>query len=168
MVKGWPRSNLAYTMIKLHRYDEARRELVRVLECKKPYGHAAEPWKTWDILHHLEQAINHPEAAAQAQRQAMASHLAYRRAGGASQPPRAKLYALVTQVIQQGGVTTELEQFLAQLSDEEATPPLGKLLISKLQAILRGARDPALAGDPNLDYGNAVPHRPFPFPPGEG
>ena len=31
-----------------------------------------------------------------------------------------------------------------------------KLLISKLQAILRGERNPALADDPNLDYDDAV------------
>jgi tetratricopeptide (TPR) repeat protein len=54
--EGRVRSNLANTLIKLQRYDEARRELQRAIECKQPYGHAAEPWTTWNILRNLEQA----------------------------------------------------------------------------------------------------------------
>jgi tetratricopeptide (TPR) repeat protein len=44
--EGVVRSNLADTLIKLQRFEEARRELRRAIECKKPFGHAAEPWKT--------------------------------------------------------------------------------------------------------------------------
>jgi tetratricopeptide (TPR) repeat protein len=106
--EGFGRNNLARTLIKLQRFEEARRELHRAIERLKPYGHAAEPWRAWGVLHNLEQATGHPQAAADARRQAIASYLAYRRAGGASQSEVAELYLLVMQAIQQGA-TTELE-----------------------------------------------------------
>ncbi len=80
--EGRARNNLADTLIKLGRFDEARREVERAIECKKPYGHAAEPWKAWAILHDLERAAGNPEAAARARQQAMEAFLAYRRDGG--------------------------------------------------------------------------------------
>ena len=104
---------MADTLIKLQRYDEARRELLRAIECKKPYGHAAEPWKTWAILYNLEQATGNTQAAAQARQQAIESYLAYRRAGGQSMTPGAQFCAMAAQAIEQGE-TTELEQELAQ------------------------------------------------------
>ena len=106
--EGSTRGNLAGTLIELQRFEEARRELHRAIERLKPYGHAAEPWRAWGVLHNLEQATGHPQAAADARRQAIASYLAYRRAGGASQSEVAELYLLVMQAIQQGA-TTELE-----------------------------------------------------------
>jgi tetratricopeptide (TPR) repeat protein len=154
MNEGISRYNLADTLIKLQRYDEARRELHRAIECKKRFSHAAELWKTWDILHDLEQATGHPQAAAQARQQAIESYLAYRRADGASQSNVAELYALVSQAIQQGAMT-EAANYLAELSSANA-PPEFMLLLAKLQAILRGDRDPALADDPNLDYDDAA------------
>jgi tetratricopeptide (TPR) repeat protein len=151
--EGRDRSNLADTLIKLKRFEEARCELHRAIECKKPFGHAALPWMTWDILHDLEQATGHPQAAAEARRQTIESYLAYRRAGGASQSNCAQLYDLVMQAIQQGA-TTEAEQRLAELAED--APPWGKALLAKLHAILRGDRDPALADDPELHYSDAV------------
>jgi tetratricopeptide (TPR) repeat protein len=151
--EGVGRGNLADTLIKLQRFEEARRELRRAIECKKPFGHVAEPWKTWAILHDLEQATRNSQAAAEARRQAIASYASYRRAGGASQSPTPQLYALVMQAIQQG-TTTEVEQQLAKLAED--APPWLTALLSKLQPILRGDRDPALADDPDLVYGDAV------------
>ena len=49
---------------------------------------------------------------------------------------------------------TEAEQQLAELAAD--APPWGKALFSKLQAILRGDRAPALAEDPNLPYRDAA------------
>ena len=42
--EGMARQALAFSLIKLQRHDEARHELYRAIECKKPYGHAAKPW----------------------------------------------------------------------------------------------------------------------------
>jgi tetratricopeptide (TPR) repeat protein len=65
--EGAVRANTATSLLKLKLYAEARQELLRAIECDKPFGHAAEPWKTWRILQNLEEAIGNPEAAAQAQ-----------------------------------------------------------------------------------------------------
>jgi tetratricopeptide (TPR) repeat protein len=148
------RSNLADVLIELQRYDEARRELRRAIECMQPLGHAAQPWMTWNTLLDLEQATGDAQAAAAARGQAIASYLAYRRAGGESQSDQARLFALVLEAIQRGE-TTEAEHTLSELSSRDDPVWLQKLL-AKLQAILRGDRDPALAADPNLDYCSAV------------
>ncbi|MBI4552391.1 MAG: tetratricopeptide repeat protein, partial [Candidatus Latescibacteria bacterium] len=153
--EGKARNNLADTLIKLRRYDEARSELHHALECKKAFGYAAEPWTTWAVLHDLEQATGNPQAAEQARQQAMQSYLAYRRAGGESQQPGGKLCAQIAQAIQQGE-TTAVEQFLAQAARAADTPRRLRVMILKLQAILNGDRNPALAADPNLDYDDAA------------
>jgi len=53
------RNNLAGMFIKLKRYDDARQEIVRAIGCKKPFGHTAEPWKTWDVTGDCCTHINH-------------------------------------------------------------------------------------------------------------
>ena len=153
--EGVARSNLANTLIKLERYDEARRELRRAIECSKQYSHAVQPWRTWGHLCNLEQATGNLAAAAEARRQAVQCYLDYRRAGGENQNPGAELYAMVRQAIEQGD-TTQVGQLLAQLSGVADTPPWVEALVSKLQAILNGVRDPALANDPALKYDDAV------------
>lgn len=148
------RSNLAVTLLQMQQYDEARRELLRAIECKEPYGHAAELWKSWDILHDLEQASGNAEAAARARAWAVESYLAYRRAGGQSMSGGAQLCAAAAQAIGQGE-TVELEQRLTELSGKDVAPPV-KVLLAKVKAILRGERDSALAADPELNYDGAV------------
>jgi tetratricopeptide (TPR) repeat protein len=152
--EGLRRSNLANVLIKLQRHDEARRELRRAIECDQPFGHTAEPWKTWGILHDMEQATGDAQAAQAARGQALARYLAYRRAGGESQSYQAELFALVFHAIQQGA-TTEVEQYLDEWSEED-DPLWAKTLAAKLQAILRGDCNPALAADPNLGYLDAA------------
>ena len=152
--EGQARSNLANVLIKLRRYDEARSALQRAIACKQTYGHAAEPWKTWDILHDLEQATDDTQAAAQARAQAVVAYLAYRRDGGENQNPGARLCAMVAQAIQQGKLA-ETEQYLARFLGADAEP-WAKAMVPALQAILRGARDPVLAADMALDYDDAV------------
>jgi tetratricopeptide (TPR) repeat protein len=155
--EGFDRSNLADTLIKLERYDEARRELLRAIECKKPFGHAATIWKTWNILHNLEQATGNAQAAAEAREKAIAAYLAYRLAGGESQANTAPLFALVKQALQAGtpdALTAASAQLAAQAEPDD--PAWFTALLDKLQAILRGDRNPALADDPALSYLDAV------------
>ena len=115
------------------------------------YGHAAQPWITWNNLHRLEQATGHPEAAAQARQQAIQCFLAYRRDGGEKHDTGAQHCALVAQAIGQGE-TAQAAAVLAQYANH----PDAKVLIAKLQAILNGDRNPALADDPALNYDDAV------------
>jgi len=106
-------------------------------------------------MHDLEQATGHTQAAADARRQAVQSYLAYRRDGGESQDPGAQLCAQIEHAIQRGA-TTGAAQFLAQASTAADTPTRLKAMLPKLQAILSGNRDAALADDPALNYDDAV------------
>jgi tetratricopeptide (TPR) repeat protein len=154
MREGFAHGNLASAFIRLQRYDEARRELYSALECFKPYGHVAEPWRAWSLICDVEQATGNPQATAQARKQAIESYLSYRRAGGQSMTNGAKLCDMAAEAIEQGD-TTQMEQSLAQYSGADI-PPSARVLISKLQATLHGDRNPGLADDPNLDYDDAV------------
>ena len=80
--EGVRRSNLADTLRKLRRLDEARQEIQRAIECKAQFGHAAEPWKTCNILAEIETDAGNLSAAAEGKGKAIASYLAYRRDGG--------------------------------------------------------------------------------------
>jgi tetratricopeptide (TPR) repeat protein len=153
--EGDSRCNHAISLIKLRRYDEARQEILRAIECYKPYGHAAEPWKTWNILCEIEQAEGNPEAAAQAREQAIQLYLAYRRDGGENHEPGGRMCAWFEKELQ----NQEPEEIKKQLAGYENDPkilPSLKPLIPKLQAILDGSRDPGLAVDPELGVSNAA------------
>ena len=73
--EGACRHNLAGTLIKLQQHNEARVELYRAIECNNPFGHASQPWKSWALLHDLEQAIGNVPAAADARQQAVQCYL---------------------------------------------------------------------------------------------
>ena len=60
--EGRVRNNLAETLRRLGRLDEARRECRRAIECKGPHSHAALPWTTWSILADIETDADQPEA----------------------------------------------------------------------------------------------------------
>jgi tetratricopeptide (TPR) repeat protein len=152
--EGFTCSNLANTLLNLGRYDEARSELLRAIECKKPYGHAATPWTTWNILYRLESATGDAEAAARARQRAFESYLAYRREGGYATTPAAQFCAAASGTIASGD-TSELEQFLSQSLGEDNTA-WARAMFPKLLEVLRGERDPALATDPELSYDAAV------------
>jgi hypothetical protein len=148
--EGAVRSNLANELIKLQRYDEARIELHRAIECDRPFGYVAEPWLAFQILSDLERAVGNQSAAKQARSQAIQAYLAYRRAGGESQVPGGELCALVAQ--QPEAAKAELPELM---QDPDLQTYL-KVLIPHLQAVLAGSRDVTLADDPNLDYDDAA------------
>jgi tetratricopeptide (TPR) repeat protein len=132
--EGVLRSNLAGMFIILKRYDDARQEIVRAIECKKPFGHTAEPWKTWDILCDIEQAQGNATAAKNARDQAVALYMAFRRSGGGKYEYGAQLCAMVGDAIQRGA-RAEVEAAFGQFG--EGWQPL----IGALRQILDGVRD---------------------------
>lgn len=152
--EGLVRSNLADTLVRLGRHDEARAEVLRAIECAEPYGHVAEPWKSWDILDRLEVATGDAEAAARARRRAFESYLAYRREGGYAKTPAARICAAAAAAIEAGD-TSELEAYLSRPLGEGAQT-WARALFPKLLAVLGGERDPAVATDPELGYYAAV------------
>ena len=153
--EGSRRSNAADDLIALKRYDEARNEIERAIECDKGLGHAAEPWKTFAILRKLETAVGNDRAAAEARQKAIDAYIAYRRDGGENLSGSGRIFEMVRSAMAQGE-TEAAAQGLAQLSADPDTPDYMKPFIPTLQAILDGSRDPALAADPNLDYDDAA------------
>ena len=152
--EGLRRSNIASTLRKLGRNDEARREILRAIECKQAYGHAASPWTSFDILHDIEQAAGNGVAAAAASRQARDAYLAYRLEGGYAQSGTGKLGDEIWNRVQQDGIEAAAE-LLKQVirSQGDASPPI---TWTRFEAILAGSRDPALADDPELYYGDSA------------
>lgn len=152
--EGGVRSNLAHVLLQQGRFDEARHELQRAIQCLEGYGSSAEPWKTWSLLQQLETATGNPEAATRARRKAIDSYLEYRKAGGSSTAPAARLYEMAAEVIAAGD-TSELKTFLSKPL-EDGAPAWATVLFQKVLAVLRGERDLSLAEDPALDYDDAA------------
>jgi tetratricopeptide (TPR) repeat protein len=154
IAEGAVRNNLGITFLRLRRFDDARRALLRAIECNKPYGHSGRLWNSWGHLHNLERAVGNAAAAAEARRNAVESYMAYRRDGGETLTQYAAIYSRVVEGIKQGNLN-ELEQQLAARANE-STHPHERVLIAKLQMLTKGDRSPALAEDPNLDHRDTV------------
>lgn len=103
--EGVTRNNIAGTLHKLGRNDEARREILRAIECKQAFGHAVLPWTSFVILQDIEQAAGNSTAAAW--RQARDAYLAYRRDGGYARTPTGELCERLLQAIQQAKTSPE-------------------------------------------------------------
>jgi tetratricopeptide (TPR) repeat protein len=95
--EGMARGSVAKELVKLRRFGEARLEIERAIECDKPFGHVAQPWRTFAILCDLERAVGNQPAALAARDQAIAAYLAYRSDGGAPEIDVAELAAIVKQ-----------------------------------------------------------------------
>jgi tetratricopeptide (TPR) repeat protein len=153
--EGTARNNIAATLRQLKRYDEARQEIDRAIECKEQIGLAALPWTSFDILHQIELAEGNAAAAKAAWQQARDAYLAYRRQGGYAQGGGGKLADQIVDAVQQGK-GEEAAQELGQIAEAEDTPDWLRAVAPLLLAVLNGSRDPALADDPALDYDNAA------------
>ena len=115
-----------------------------------PFGHAAEPWTSWDILAGSRRTPATPPPPRRRRRKAIACYLAYRRDGGENhyrrRPPR-----LRRDPIPAAGNAPRPSPFSSN------SPPIPnaacRLLpfIRALQAIVAGNRDRTLADAPDLD-----------------
>jgi tetratricopeptide (TPR) repeat protein len=153
--EGFARNNAAHQLVRLGRLAEARKDLEKAIECDKPYGHAAEPWKTFAILHELERADGNPEAAEEARQQAIGAFLAYRRDGGENHSGAAQLVAAAGAAIAAGQVEAISVQLQA-LAGQAGLPEQVQLLLAALQQVVAGSSDLQLAEDPRLNYDVAV------------
>jgi len=152
--EGRAQNNLAATLLKLHRLDEARQAIRRAIECNEPFGHAAQPWKTWAILAGIETADCKSSAASDARHQALDAFLAYRRDGGENQSGSGRMALAIREALASGD-PAEAASLLQQLA---ADPDYADQLsfLTALQAITAGSRDRSLAEDPALDYDEAA------------
>jgi tetratricopeptide (TPR) repeat protein len=156
--EGVTRNNIADTLRNLQRYDEARGEIRRAIECYQPFGTAVEIYKSFSILHDIETATGNPAAARAAWQQARDAYLAYRQQGGYAQFGGGQLVDQVLALLAQQQVDDmqALCNELLQLADQPNASDSLKQLIQAMVAILNGSRDPALADDPALDYDDAA------------
>ena len=153
--EGRARSNLAETLRKLRRIDEARQEIRRAIQCGELSDHAAALWKTWAILAGIEADCGKPEAAAQARAKGRAAYLAYRRDGGENHDGAGRIaHDLAQQLLagDQAGAAEVVHQLNAVANPPPWLPPFA----TALQAIIAGSRDPALADAPDLSYDTAA------------
>jgi hypothetical protein len=81
--------------------------------------------------------------------------LAYRQAGGYAQFGGGRLLEQHWPTLR-AGQTVAVQQGLAQAGQAADTPEWWRVFLAKVQLILNGARDPALADDPALSYNNAA------------
>ncbi|MEM6445889.1 MAG: tetratricopeptide repeat protein, partial [Cyanobacteria bacterium P01_D01_bin.123] len=153
--EGVARNNIASALIKLKRYEEARSEIVRAIECDRQFGHAALPWTAFAILQGIETATGNPEAAQTAWLQARDAYLAYRQQGGYAQAYGGKLVDRVLSLISQQQAD-EIGPLLQQMMNDLDTPAWLQQFIQAVAAILNGSQDMTLADDMELDYSNAA------------
>ncbi|KFB75572.1 MAG: hypothetical protein AW06_003404 [Candidatus Accumulibacter cognatus] len=100
--EGRVRNNLASTLRRLGRRQEARREIERAIACMHGLGHAAMPWIAWAILAKIENDDGRASEARQASRQAREAFLAWRRDGGENHTPGARLAAEIAGLLLAG------------------------------------------------------------------
>jgi tetratricopeptide (TPR) repeat protein len=144
-------SNLASALRELGRLEDARGAALQTVQLEAPFGHAAEPWKTWDILQEIETRSGNPEAAAAARSRAMELYAAYRRDGGEPQSSAARLIATAGRALRESGAAAARLLIPPEPFDEGLLP-----VCDALVALAGGSRDPALAADARLDYSAAV------------
>ncbi|MBL8397118.1 MAG: tetratricopeptide repeat protein [Candidatus Accumulibacter sp.] len=153
--EGRTRNNLAATLRRLGRRQEARREIERALECKHGLGHAAEPWTSWDILADIENDDGRASEARQASVQAREAYLAFRRDGGESHNPGPRLAAEIARLLLAGD-TGRAGARLAEVAGWPDLPAWVPPFVSALQAVVAGERSASLADAPGLDYDDAA------------
>lgn len=151
VMEATARSNLANVLILLKQYKEARKEIQRAIECGEGLGHAINRWKEYIILHDLEIVSGHEVAAAIAREKAGTLYLSYRRDGGESQSRSGEWCEQVLAGMKEGHIAG-LQAGLEQLMKDEGLYASEKKLVLKLQAILEGSRDVALAEDERLEF----------------
>jgi hypothetical protein len=123
------------TLRKLRRWDEAREEIQRAIECKQPFGHAAEPWTSWAVLADIETGAGRADRAAQAKVRARDCYLVYRRDGGENHYSDGRIALAMTELLLAGdvaGVVAELDsQLVPRRRDFDRLTPVMKLVDSR-------------------------------------
>jgi tetratricopeptide (TPR) repeat protein len=153
--EGGARNNIANTLCRLKRYDEARVEIMRAIECISQVGLAATPWKSFNILRQIEEVDGYHTAAHAAWVQARDAYLAYRRQGGYAQTAGGRMVEELLGLIEQGK-SSEVTEFLSQVSQAENTENWLKVSAPRILDILQGSRDKSLGDDLTLDFDDAA------------
>ena len=117
---------------------------------RQPFGHAAQPWRTFHILNKLERALGNAAEAHRAHDLAR-DHTSPTGAMAAKARTRAgEFYDLMATNPEAA------KPQLVELSQSPDLPTYLQALLSALQAVAAGSRDPALADEPSLDFDDAA------------
>ncbi len=144
------RSNLAEALRKVRRFDEARQEIHRAIECGRKFGHGSEPWMTWNTLFNIETDAGNLTIAEGAKGKAIELYLGYRRNGGENHYTAGRICLAVIKPLLAGdppAAASLLEKLASNPNDVQLLP-----FIHALQAIVAGSRDRTLADAPDLDF----------------
>jgi tetratricopeptide (TPR) repeat protein len=152
--EGCTRTNLGGALRELRRFDEARQEIHRAIDCNSQFGHAVQPWKSWAILADIETDAGNTTAAVEAKCKAIEYYLAYRRDDGENYYPDGPICLAVTERLLVGDPAAAASLLQEQAAGFEAAGFGG--FIQALQAIVAGSRDRALADAPDLHYAMAA------------
>jgi tetratricopeptide (TPR) repeat protein len=152
--EGMVRNNIADTLRNLKRYDEARAEIMRAIECLQEFATVG-VWVSFGILQKIEEATGNPTAASAAWAQARDAYLAYRRQGGYANQGSGTLVEHVVGLSAQKKVN-EIEPLFNQLMSDPSSSDSRKAIIQAMIKILNGSRDKALGDDPALNYADAA------------
>jgi tetratricopeptide (TPR) repeat protein len=147
--EGRARGNLAVTLCRLKRLDEAHREILRAIECGASFGHVSEPWTNWSIRATIESARGDPTAAADARGKAVAAYLTFRRDGGENHYADGRIAHAVTRAwhASDSAAAASLLRQLAARPDLQQSFPF----IHTLQSIVAGNRTPTVAETTGLN-----------------
>lgn len=149
--EGAVRSNIADVLIQLGRFDEAQIELERSIECEQLQGHAAEQWKTWNIVRRLHKQTGNQVAELEAYTRSINSYSAYRQAGGTSQSAWSPICTLVLDAIQSKDARKAKNVLSELLARQDLTEP-DRLCIRTLEQILLGNHSPEITDNIELNY----------------
>jgi tetratricopeptide (TPR) repeat protein len=151
--EGISRNNISIALLKLNRYHEARVEIMRAIECDRPFGHASEPWKTFNILRQIEEEEGNHEAARAAWVQARDSYLEYRRQGGYASQGQGGIFVEQIIILIQQGKSGEIQSLFDQHAN---APDFFKRFMQNVITVINGSRDKALGDDLALSYADAA------------
>jgi hypothetical protein len=141
-------------LVTLKHYDEARTEINRAIVRRSQLGHAAELWKSFDVLRDIELEAGNNEAANSAWLRARDAYLAYRQQGGDAQSGPGKLAEKILTTAKEK--RADLIGLLSGLAQDETSQDWVKRFIPKAIAIIEGSKDSALADDSTLNYDEAA------------
>jgi tetratricopeptide (TPR) repeat protein len=153
--EGIRRNNMANTLVKLKRYDKARLEIERAIECQSQFGHSAELWKAFNVLQKIEMAQDNHKAAKIEWTQARDAYLAYRQQGGYAQYSLGELADKVLQYIKQQETDIATKE-LNQVVENDGNADWAKAFATNLLTIIQGSRDKGLADDMIMNYDAAT------------
>ena len=156
--EGFAQNNLALSLMKLQRHDEARTAYRRAIECLSDFGHHAAPWKIFNNLADLEREIGNGEEATQAKERAVRAYADARREGweetfGHGAQLCESIFHLLTR--ESEGIP-QVKQQMRQLASQPGKPNDTKALITQILRLFDGVRDESLWQHPDLYYADAA------------